>query len=73
MVIVVFWMMVCCANLWAQEGQPRGLELRGQVLDQAGAVVVGAAVRLDDAPGHEHTARTDPQGLFRFHSLEGET
>jgi hypothetical protein len=68
-VAVVFWVVACSLGVAAQERRPQTLDLRGQVLDQEGAVMVAAKVTLTDAKGGEQTTQTDPQGVFRFRQL----
>jgi Carboxypeptidase regulatory-like domain len=39
--------------------------LRGTVTDEAGALIVGASIKLDDHQGHTYNAQTDNQGQYR--------
>ncbi|MBI3951902.1 MAG: TonB-dependent receptor [Acidobacteria bacterium] len=60
------WLMLACVPLLAQQRQD---ELSGLVLDQAGAVIVGAEVSLVDSEGKQWTAKTDKSGVFRIRQL----
>lgn len=51
------------------QGARSSVELHGQVVDQQGALIVGATVRLTDAQDHRITATTDSRGQFRFSNL----
>ncbi|RMG54535.1 MAG: hypothetical protein D6723_04790, partial [Acidobacteria bacterium] len=59
-------MLFLCGSLRAQS--PRH-DLIGVVMDQTGAVIVGARVLLIDAQGRERATTTDGDGEFRFHRL----
>jgi hypothetical protein len=50
-------------------GQSSGGALRGRVVDAAGAVVVGASVKIVDASGAERAAQTNSDGAFSFANL----
>lgn len=47
----------------------RASSLRGQVTDELGAVIVGAAVTLTDATGKKLSTQTDNNGAYRFDNL----
>src|ERR1041385_48004 len=47
----------------------RPASLRGQVTDELGAVIVGAAVTLTDATGKNLITQTDSNGSYRFDKL----
>lgn len=49
--------------------QPGSAQLRGQVVDELGAVVVGAVVTVMGADGAEKTVITDKEGAFVFTHL----
>jgi hypothetical protein len=63
---------VCAAvlffNLCAAAQQSLGT-LRGNVKDELGGVIIGAAVTVADAAGVEKTAATDEQGNYVFSAL----
>jgi hypothetical protein len=40
--------------------------LQGNVVDEQGALIVGAGVTLDDGQGHKYRTRTDKQGHYKF-------
>src|SRR5258707_13552914 len=43
--------------------------LQGNVVDEQGALIVGAVVSLDDGHGHKYGTRTDKQGHYKFLSV----
>lgn len=43
--------------------------LQGKVVDQEGAVIVGASVSLDDGQDHKYRTLTDKQGHYQFSAL----
>ena len=47
----------------------RSATLRGQVMDQMGAAVVGASVTLTDQSGKQQVTKSDDRGAFLFNSL----
>lgn len=63
---VVWWIFFLSGSLLAQSTRH---DLVGVVMDQTGAVIVGAHVLLTDAQGHERATATDGDGEFRFHRL----
>ncbi len=64
--IIVCWLVLGCQPLLARQWQQ---ELSGLVLDQTGAVIVGAEVTLSDAESHQQKTKTDKSGMFRFRRL----
>jgi hypothetical protein len=44
-------------------------ELHGVVVDEAGALIVGATVILDDNQGHRYTARTNESGRYEISNV----
>src|SRR5215813_9785764 len=54
---------LCAATVLAQQANG---SLRGQVLDEFGAAIVGATVTLVNANGAEKTLTTNDQGMYAF-------
>lgn len=61
--------LVLCLFGAAYGQQPAAGSLRGQVMDDFGAVVVGAYVTLVDGAGKEKTATTDGGGVYLLTAL----
>jgi len=57
---------LCAATVLAQQANG---SLRGQVLDEFGAAIVGATVTLVNANGAEKTLTTNDQGMYAFTGL----
>ena len=66
--IVLTLAIICIASVIPVSAQ-RAISLRGQVTDQFGAAIVGAAVTLTDQNGKQQTMQTDDQGGYRFSAL----
>jgi hypothetical protein len=62
MVILTCWAVVAAAQ------QPAG-ELGGGVVDQFGAIIVGASVTLTNAGGVEKRTTTNGEGVYEFSGL----
>src|SRR5258705_9972513 len=58
---VLLIMALCAATVLAQQSNGT---LRGQVLDEFGGAIVGAAVVVVDANGVEKTVTTNEQGMY---------
>ena len=58
---------LCARSVSSQE--TRGLSISVQVLDQQGAVIVGARTALTDAAGHETSGITNQEGKVAFSNL----
>lgn len=69
-----FGLLFICLLLWAGPilAQTKA-ELHGQVVDSAGAFIVGAKVRIIDEGGQKFEAKTDARGQFRFPSIAAGT
>src|SRR5829696_4524122 len=65
-VVAVFSLSLCFQIAVAQQ---RTGSLRGQVSDELGALVVGAAVTLTAADGTQKTTVTNAEGTYTFNSL----
>src|SRR5712664_4152154 len=65
-VILVGGLMISTLNIVAQQSTG---SLRGQVMDQLGALIVGASVTLTDANGVSKTATTNNEGNFVMANL----
>lgn len=65
--------MVLCLLMFAAAGsalpQERPGSLRGQVLDELGAIIVGATVTAIDARGTEKTVTTNNNGVYTINGL----
>jgi hypothetical protein len=59
--------ILCLGSL---HGQQAAGGLRGRVVDERGAVIVGAKVGLTGSDGTEKTAATDAEGMYAFGGLE---
>ena len=57
-----------CAGISARQARFEG-QLGGQVIDELGAVVVGATVVLVDSSGNEKKTMSDERGGYRFEQL----
>src|SRR5207244_5113792 len=44
-------------------------DLHGTVVDETGAVLIAAAVTLDDGQGHHYTAQTDSRGTYQISNI----
>ena len=62
---IISVLFICSLTARAQ----RTTFLRGQITDQLGAVVVGAAVTLTDANGKKISTQSDSNGIYRFDNL----
>src|SRR5437773_5515925 len=54
---------------FAMAAQQSGAALRGQVLDETGAVIVSAKVTLTDAQGNQRHCETNAEGSYAFSGL----
>src|SRR6266576_403319 len=63
---IVLVILISALVAFAQQG--RGA-LRGLVVDELGAAIVGASVTLTDAKGQEKTTVTNAEGLYTFSGL----
>jgi hypothetical protein len=61
-------MMLSVGTLLAQGGAGTGT-LRGEVKDESGGVIVGAAVTVIDGSGAEKTGTTNDTGVYNFMGL----
>jgi len=68
-ILPVGLIILLMASALAQNVRQASLELRGQVVDQLGALVVGAQVVLIDDQNREHRQKTDSRGQFRISNL----
>jgi hypothetical protein len=59
-ITAVVTLAICAAS--AQSQQQRTASVSVQVLDQQGAVIVGAQAKLTDPAGHEHVGKTNDEG-----------
>lgn len=66
MVRILLTVALCAVTALAQQANG---SLRGQVLDEFGAAIVGATVTVIDAKGTEKTATTNDQGMYVFNGL----
>jgi len=59
--------LILCSGAVSAQGVA---ELRGQIYDESGKSVAGAAVSLIDQDGNEQNTRTDEHGFYRFLDLK---
>jgi vitamin B12 transporter len=62
--------LILTAALAATATASSGAKLHGRVVDQSGAVVEGAIVRLSSREGLQWSVVTDEKGLYRFDQLK---
>src|SRR5258708_25699407 len=53
-------------NLAAPAAAQEAVMLEGSVVDERGALIVGAALSLDDGRGRKYSTLSDKQGQYRF-------
>ncbi len=63
------YLAACIITLASFADGQNSVRLQGRVLDEQGAVIVGAAVTLEDDKGVKLTAVTDGQGQYVFSAL----
>lgn len=61
---LIFFLLIL--NLAASAGAQEVTLLQGNVVDEQGALIVGATVSLDDGQGHKYRTLTDKQGHYKF-------
>ncbi|MCI0490121.1 MAG: TonB-dependent receptor [Blastocatellia bacterium] len=62
--------VILLASIISGEAQTGRATVSGRVLDQNGAIIIGAVVRLWQQPnGFERAVKTDESGAFRFENL----
>src|SRR5215475_10614609 len=61
------WPMRAIARAGDNEGDPQEtVELRGTVVDETNAYIVGAKLTLEDASGYKRTTQSDDRGHYRI-------